>query len=183
MENIPGIIVFIMIIIFTCINLSILHSRYIIVYFSGEARFRHILYAFFLAWVEVGIIVKIFSGVFVVLLTIIKFILKIILILAIIATIGFLLSKILPKIIPKTKPMITKILLFIDGKIHIFDTKPEKTEGENTDTAKEDPIPEEKQSDMSITTDKNMICSKCGKVIKRDSKFCQFCGNKTENNV
>lgn len=183
MENGMGWIGFIMIIIFTCINLAILHSRYIIVYFSGEARFRHILYAFFLAWIEVGIIIKIFSGVFVLLLTIIKFILRIILILAIIAAVGFLLSKILPKIIPKTEPMITKILLFINEKIHIFETKAEKTEDENRDTAKENRIPEEKQSDASVVMDKNMLCSKCGKAIKKESRFCQFCGNKTENNV
>ena len=25
-------------------------------------------------------------------------------------------------------------------------------------------------------------CAKCGKLIKKDSKFCQYCGNKTENN-
>lgn len=28
-----------------------------------------------------------------------------------------------------------------------------------------------------------ITCDKCGKAIKKDSKFCQFCGNKTENNV
>lgn len=176
MENAIGIIVFIMIVIFTGINLSILHSRYFIVYFSGEARFRHICYAFFVAWIEVAFIVKIFTGVFGVVFNIIKFILKTILVLAIIAAVGFLLAKLLPKILPKTKPVITKILLFINDKLHIFVIKPNKAEDENAETDKEDPIPKENRNDESIVTDQIMRCRKCGKPLLEGALFCQECG-------
>lgn len=176
MENAIGIIVFIMIVIFTGINLSILHSRYFIVYFSGEARFRHICYAFFVAWIEVAFIVKIFTGVFGVVFSIIKFILKTILVLAIIAAVGFLLAKLLPKILPKTKPVITKILLFINDKLHIFVIKPNKAEDESAETDKEDPIPEENRNDEGIVTDQIMRCRKCGKPLLEGALFCQECG-------
>lgn len=176
MENAIGIIVFIMIVIFTGINLSILHSRYFIVYFSGEARFRHICYAFFVAWIEVAFIVKIFTGVFGVVFNIIKFILKTILVLAIIVAVGFLLAKLLPKILPKTKPVITKILLFINDKLHIFVIKPNKAEDENAEADKEDPIPEENRNDEGIVTDQVMRCRKCGKSLQEGALFCQECG-------
>lgn len=152
MENAMGWVGFIMIVIFTIINLSILHKFVFRIYFSGAAIFREIFLAFLLAFFEAALVFKLFSGIFGVLIAIIKFLLKILLVLAIITAVGFLLSKILPKILPKTAPVITKILLFINGKIHIFEIKPEKMEDENTETAKEDfipednPIPEENQS-------------------------------------
>lgn len=178
MENVMGWIGFIMIVIFTVINLSILHKFVFRIYFGGEAIFREILLAFFIAFFEVGLIVKVFSGVFGVFFAIIKFLLKLILILAVIAVVGFLLSKILPKILPKTGPVITKILLFINEKIHIFEIKPKKTEDENTDTAKEEPVPEGNQNDECNVTDKIVRCSKCGKQLLEGALFCQVCGER-----
>lgn len=130
MENAMGWIGFIMIIIFTVINLSILHKFVFRIYFSGAAIFREIFLAFLLAFFEAALVFKLFSGIFGVLIAIIKFLLKIILVLAIITAVGFLLSKILP----------------INGKIHKFETKPEKMEDGNTETDKEEPITEENQS-------------------------------------
>lgn len=181
MENIMGWAAFIMIVIFTVINLSILHKYVFRIYFSGVGVFREIFWAFFIAFFEVGIIVKLFSGVFGVFLTIIKFLLKAILVLAVIAAVGFLLSKILPKILPKTEPVITKMLLFINEKIHIFVIKPNKAEDENTEKDKEEPIPEENQNDEGAVTDKIIRCSKCGKQLLEGALFCQGCGAQVYN--
>ena len=178
MENAMGWIGVIMIVIFTVINLSILHKFVFRIYFSGVAIFREIFWAVFIAFFEAGLVFKLFSGVLGVLFAIIKFLLKSILVLAIIAAVGFLLSKILPKILPKTEPVITKILLFINEKIHIFEIKPKKTEDENMDTAQEDPVPAENQNDESMVIDKILYCSKCGKQLLEGALFCQVCGER-----
>ena len=176
MENAMGWVGFIMIVIFTIINLSILHKFVFRIYFSGTAIFREIFYAFLLAFFEAALVFKLFSGVFGVLIAIIKFLLRVLMILAIIAAIGFLLSKILPKILPKTKPVITKILLFINEKVHIFGIKPNKMEDENMGAAEEGPVPKEDQSDESTAVNKMILCSKCGEQLPEDAKFCQKCG-------
>lgn len=176
MENIMSWGVLIMMIFFTVLNLAILHKFVFRIYFGGEAIFREIFWSFFLSFFEVGLIVKVFSGVFGVIFSIIKFILKTILVLAIIAAVGFLLAKLLPKILPKTKPVITKILLFINDKLHIFVIKPNKAEDENTETDKEDPISEENQNDEGTAADNITRCSKCGKPLLKGALFCQGCG-------
>lgn len=38
-------------------------------------------------------------------------------------------------------------------------------------------------SAKNVSSVEVIICAKCGKAIKKDSKFCQFCGNKTESNL
>lgn len=176
MENVVGWVGFIMIVIFTVINLSVLHKHVFCIYFSGVGIFREIFWAFLLAFLEAGIVFKVFSGVFGVAFGIIKFLLKILLVLAIIAAVGFLLSKILPKTLPKTGSVITKILLFINDKVHIFVIKPNKEEDENMETDKEDPIPEENRNDEGIVTDQIMRCGKCGKPLLEGALFCQECG-------
>ena len=176
MENIMAWVGVIMIVVFTCINLSILHKHVFCIYFSGQAIFREICLAIFIAFIEAGFVFKIFTGLFGVFFGIIKFILKTILVLAIIAAVGFLLAKLLPKILPKTKPVITKILLFINDKLHIFVIKPNKAEDENTETDKEDLISEENQNDEGTAADNITRCSKCGKPLLKDALFCQGCG-------
>lgn len=176
MENIMAWVGVIMIVIFTCINLSILHKRVFCIYFSGQAIFREICLAIFIAVFEAGFVFKIFTGVFGVVFSIIKFILKVILVLAIIAAVGFLLSIILPKILPKTEPVMTKILSLINDKLHIFVIKPNKMEDDNAETDKEGPIPEENQNGEDTAADDIMRCSKCGKPLLKGALFCQACG-------
>lgn len=176
MENIMAWVGVIMIVVFTCINLSILHKHVFCIYFSGQAIFREICLAIFIAFIEAGFVLKIFTGLFGVFFGIIKFILKIILVLAIIAAVGFLLAKLLPKILPKTKPVITKILLFINDKLHIFVIKPNKAEDENAETDKADPISEELKNGEDTAADNITRCSKCGKPLLKDALFCQGCG-------
>lgn len=94
--DIKGMGAFILIIIFTVVNLYVLHQFVFKIYFSGYAIFKEIFYSFLLAFLEAGIVVKVFGGILGVILTVIKFILKLALILAVIAAIGFALFKILP---------------------------------------------------------------------------------------
>lgn len=176
MENIMAWVGVIMIVIFTVINLSILHKYVFRIYFSGQAIFREICLAVFIAFFEAGFVLKIFTGIFGVVFGIIKYIFKIILVLAIVAAVGFLLSKILPKILPKTEPMITKILSLINDKLHIFVIKPNKTEDDNAETDKEGPIPEENGNGECAAADNITRCSKCGKPLLKGALFCQACG-------
>lgn len=38
-------------------------------------------------------------------------------------------------------------------------------------------------SEKNVSDVKENVCASCGKTIKKDSKFCQFCGSKIEDNV
>ena len=154
MENIMAWVGVIMIVIFTVINLSILHKYVFRIYFSGQAIFREICLAVFIAFFEAGFVLKIFTGIFGVVFGIIKYIFKIILVLAIVAAVGFLLSKIL----------------------HIFVIKPNKTEDDNAETDKEGPIPEENGNGECAAADNITRCSKCGKPLLKGALFCQACG-------
>ena len=70
--------------------------------------------------------------------------------------------------------VICKIVQIVKGKV---DTEGEIKE--STDSVQRDQdIFEKNVPDVEIC-----ICASCGKTIKKDSKFCQFCGSKTEANV
>lgn len=182
MENIPGIVTLIIAIIFTCINLGILHKYVFRIYFSGSDIFKEIFWAFMIACVETGLIINLFvgavTGIVSIVAAVAKFIFRLMLILAAIVAIGFVLSKVLPVIMPKTRPVIMKLLLFINEKIHIFNIRPTKNEDQNTD---EDHENSNAENDVNADSATMNFCSKCGEQLLDGALFCQKCGTKADS--
>lgn len=182
MEKITGTGVLIMVIIFTCINLYIFRRRRTVIYFSSEARMQHTFRKIFLvvlfSMAEVGIIIKLFSGILGVILAILKFILMLILILAAAGVVITILAKVVPIIIPKSKPALTKLSTYISEKTNAFKAKRKKENEEEADRAQE----ESSTEDDANANDASMnICSKCGSPLAEGDLFCQECGAKVSN--
>ena len=148
------------VIILVIINLIIYHKIFDVVYFDfSQGCLTEIIWAIIFTGLEIGIIKAIGGKILGALGAFLVFVVKLVLILAVIAIVIFIVWKIVQMV--KSRPDIDK-----GGWNHMNFTQ--------------------SAQDMAAQNTPNMemiTCAKCGKAIKKDSKFCQYCGNKTENNL
>lgn len=147
------------ILILVIINLIIYHKIFNVVYFDfSQGCLTEILWAFIFTGLEIGIIKAVGKKFLGALGTFFGFVVKLVLILAVIALVIFIVWKIVQMV--KSRPNIDKGV----GNPMNFAKSAQDMFAKNVSNAEMIP------------------CARCGKAIKKGSKFCQFCGNKIENN-
>ena len=148
------------ILILVIINFIIYHKIFDVVYFDlTRGCATEIFWIVIFTAIEIavirGIILKIFGALGVLL----GFVVKLVLIVAVISIVIYAVWKIVQIVKSKTD---------IDGEV-------EKSVN-----------PAQSNQNMyakNVSNEEVLICAECGKAIKKESKFCQFCGSRMEDNT
>lgn len=189
MENAPGIIAVIAIIIMTIVNLHLYHKMFKVVYFDlGRGLFMELFFACFIAVIEVALFASLIKAVFSGVLKLLGVVVKIVLIIAAVSIAAFLIWKIVQVIKRKvnkasneeasnetTQNYDTYAQTSTDADNDPRFVNPETYEAVPT----EQKIEQETRAAESVQTAISKIpCRTCGKLISQGAAFCPSCGSK-----
>lgn len=147
------------VLILVIINFAIYH-KFVIKFYTGfEGCATEIFWIVIFTAIEIAIIRGIILKILGALGALLGFVVKLVLIVAVISIVIYAVWKIVQIVRSKTD---------INGEVE-----------KSVNPAQSN----QNMSAKNVSNEEVIICAKCGKAIKKESKFCQFCGSRMEDNT